>query len=178
MLDNKKFKRCFFLFLMTLFFLATTQKIEAQIISQWLYYPADAISVYGTPSIFISPPPALPGGTLPYNILGTAPSILVPPPLPVNTAASVAPTASTLLSRIALTIISPLTPSLLPAIPPAVSSAYNLFYPAIGALGTASSTLPSLFVAPPAATGVGTLPYNLYYPPSTTTPGLFILPPV
>lgn len=175
MLYKKKFKSYFLIFLMTLFFLAITQKIEAQIISQWLYYPADAISVYGTPSISISLPPALPGGTLPYNIFGTGPSILVPPPVPVNIAASVTPAPSTLLSRIALTTtISPLTnitPFLSSVIPAVLPNVYNLYYPAVG-------SVPGTFVSPPIATGVGTLPYNLYYPAVGSVPGLFILPPV
>ncbi len=183
MLNRKKFRKnassCFLIFLMMLLSLTITKKIEAQTLPYWLYYPADAISLYGTPSIFLPPPPAAVGGTLPYNIFGTAPSILVPPPVPANIAASVTPFASTLLSRIALTTISPLTaPSLFPffspldsVIPAVLPNIYNLYYPAVG-------SVPGTFISPPAATGVGTFPYNLYYPAIGSVPGSFLLPPV
>lgn len=144
MLNNEKFKKninsCFLIFLMTIFFITINQKIEAQL----LYYPANAVSAYGTLSIFVPPPPPTGAGTLPYNILGGAPAVLVYPPAPVNIAASV---AGTILSRVALTTLNP-------------ASVYNLYYPAsaFSALGTAST-----FVAPPAPVGIGTFPFNLYY---------------
>ena len=173
MISQRKFKKnlnsYFLIFLMALFFLTINQKVEAQLLSQLLYYPADAISLYGTPSIFVPPPLPTALGIPPFNLyypaIGSVPATLVPPP--------------TALSRVALTAINPVAassifpflPPLASVIPAASSSIYNLYYPAVG-------SLPGTFILPPTATGVGTLPYNLYYPPSTTTPGLFILPPV
>jgi len=152
-----------------IFSIIGSQNVQAQYL---LYYPANAISLYGAPSIFVPPPLPVAGGTLPYNLyypaIGSVPSTLVAPP-----------TASTLLSRIALSAINPVAassifsflPPLASVIPPAVpSSIYNLFYPAVG-------SVPGTFIAPPAATGLGTLPFNLYYPPGTA-PGIPVLPPL
>ena len=133
-----------------IFSIIGSQNVQAQL----LYYPADAISLYGFPSIFVPPPLPVAGGTLPFNLfypaIGSVPATLVPPP--------------TALSRVALTAINPVAassifsflPPLASVIPPALpSSIYNLFYPAVG-------SVPGIFIAPPAATGLGTLPFNLF----------------
>jgi len=162
-----------------LFSIIGTQTVQAQYL---LYYPANAISLYGTPSIFVPPPVPTAFGLPPFNLfypaIGAPPAVLVPPPTAVNTAAWVTPTASTLLSRIAATAINPvaassifsLLSSLAPVTPVAPTSIYNLYYPAVG-------SVPGTFIAPPAATGLGIFPYNLYYPPGTA-PGIPVLPPL
>ena len=166
-----------------LFSIIGSQNVQAQ--SQYLlYYPADAISLYGTPSIFVPAPVPTAIGTPPANLyypaIGAPPAVLVAPPTTaVNTAASFTSLASALLSRIALTTINPVaatsvTPFLSPlaTVNPvlAPASVYNLYYPAVG-------SVPSTPILPPAATGVGTLPYNLYYP-AGSTPGIPVLPPL
>lgn len=158
--------------------------------AQWLYYPANAISLYGTPSITLPfsayPVPGV--GTLSYNLYYPAnaislygtPSIPVLPPttatVPIATSAVASstsiPTSSynsiNILSPLSLSAYSSLSPftTLAQAVPPA--NTYLLYYP----VGTA----PGISILPPAATGVGTLPYNLYYPPGTI-PGIPVLPP-
>jgi len=149
-----------------LFSIIGSQNVQAQYL---LYYPANAISLYGTPSIFVPPPLPTGLGLPPFNLyypaIGSPPAVLVPPP--------------TALSRVALTAINPVAassifsflPPLASVIPPvAPSSIYNLYYPAVG-------SVPGTFIAPPAATGLGILPYNLYYPPGTA-PGIPVLPPL
>ncbi len=149
-----------------IFSIIGSQNVQAQYL---LDYPADAISLYGTPSIFVPPPLPVAGGTLPLNLfypaIGSVPGTFVPPP--------------TALSRVALTTINPLAassifsflPPLASVIPPvAPSSIFNLFYPAFG-------SVPGTFIAPPAATGLGIFPYNLYYAPGTA-PGIPVLPPL
>jgi len=163
--------------------------------AQWLYYPANAISLYGTPSITLPYP--LPTAstaltTLPYNLYypaGTLPGIPYLPPLVSPLTAAAPLTTSPLTSTFSfpssiyynpynpITTLSPLTLSIYSSISPLTSlapaaspfSVYNLYYPA--------GTAPGIPIAPPAATGVGTLPYNLYYPPGTA-PGIPVLPPL
>jgi len=180
--------------------------------AQWLYYPANAISLYGTPSITLPfPAPAIPtlSTTLPYNLyypaIGAPPGIPVFPPLPLAPTTATAPIAATaissiissptsifspitiisplslsaLVSRFALTTINPVAAtsifsllSSLPALTPVVAptNVYNLYYPAVG-------SPPGIPILPPAATGIGTLPYNLFYP-AGTAPGIPVLPPL
>lgn len=185
MCTKKSFKNKM-LYLLTIVFMSAilfsifgSQNVQAQYL---LYYPADAISLYGTPSIFVPPPVPTGLGLPPFNLyypaIGSVPATLVPPPTAVNTAAWVAPPTSTLLSRIALTTINPVAASsifallspLAPVAPAVLPNIYNLYYPAVG-------SVPGTFILPPAASGVGTLPYNLYYPPGTA-PGIPVLPPL
>lgn len=160
--------------------------------AQWLYYPANAISLYGTPSITLPYPAPLPtlALTSPYNLYypaGTLPGIPYLPPLvsPISTATAplaASPLTSTfslpssiyyspinVLSPLTLSVYSSLSP--LASLAPVASTAnvYNLYYPA--------GTIPGISIAPPVATGVGTLPYNLYYTPGTA-PGIPVLPPL
>ena len=143
-----------------LFSIIGSQNVQAQYL---LYYPADAISLYGTPSIFVPAPVPVAGGTLPLNLyypaIDSVPGTFVPPP--------------TALSRVALTAINPVAASSIPlsVVPPvAPSNIYNLFYPAVG-------SVPGTFIAPPPPTGVGTVPFNLFYPAAGSVPGLSVFPP-
>ena len=141
------------MFMMAILFqIAGSKSVNAQ----WLYYPANAISLYGTPSIVISPPIPTEVGIPPFNLyypaIGAPPAVLVPPPIPSNIAASVTPVTSTLLSRIALTTINPvaatsifsLLSSLSPVVPAVLPNVYNLFYSAV-------TSPPGIPVLPPPA---------------------------
>jgi len=163
--------------------------------AQWLYYPASAISLYGTPSITLPyPAPIAPTGLatlpyLPYNLYypaGTLPGIPYLPPFVSPTTVAAPLTTSTLTSAFSfpssiyynpITVLSPFTLSVYSSLSPLTSlapaaspfSIYNLYYPA--------GTAPGIPIAPPAATAVGTLPYNLYYP-AGSLPGIPVLPPL
>jgi len=172
--------------------------------AQWLYYPASAISLYGTPSITLPYPAPLPtlGITLPYNLyypaIGAPPGIPVLPPLPLAPTTVTAPlTTSPLTSTFSfptsifspISILSPLNPLTLSALlsraalttinPVAATSIFSLLA-SIPSLtpAVAPTNVPGIPILPPAATGVGTFPYNLYYPAVGSVPGIPVLPPL
>jgi len=168
--------------------------------AQWLYYPANAISLYGTPSITLPyPVPTAPTGLtslpyLPYNLFypaGTAPGIPYLPPLvsPTTVTTATAPLTTSPLTSIfslpssiyysPITILSPFTFSIYSSLSPlsTLALAPAASTTSVYNLYYPAGTAPGIPILPPAATAVGTLPYNLYYPPGTA-PGIPVLPPL